>query len=154
RLMTETREALEQQTATAEVLGVINGSPGELQPVFEAMLERAMRLCGAAFGLLSTYDGERYHNVATLGVPAAWVAYRQQAPSAYGPDRLRAGLLAGERVIHVAALKAEAAYASGDPNRRALVDLGGARTALMVALQQEGALLGFIQIYRQEVRPF
>jgi two-component system, NtrC family, sensor kinase len=154
RLLTETREALEQQTATAEVLGVINASPGDLGPVFNAMLEKAMHLCEAAFGQLATYDGGRFHTAATRGVPAAFAEYRRNNPPNYGPGTTPARILAGERVICTEDLKAEAAYQWGEPNRKALVDLGGARSAVIVALRKEDEVLGFIQIYRQEVRAF
>jgi adenylate cyclase len=154
RLITETREALEQQTATAEVLAVINASPRDLAPVFDAMLEKAMRLCEAAFGQLSIYDGERFRTAATRGIPAGYAEYRRNNPPGYGPGTAPARVLAGERIVAIDDLKAELAYTAGEPNRRAFVDLGGARSDLLVALTKEDTVLGFIEIYRQEVRPF
>jgi adenylate cyclase len=154
RLITETREALEQQTATSEVLQVINASPGDLAPVFDAVLEKAMHLCGAAFGELVTFDGERFQTAATHGVPAAFAEFRTHAPAVPEPGSLGARMLGGEHVVHVLDLKSEDVYQTGYPNRRALVDLGGARTALVTSLHKDEPLLGFIILYRQEVRPF
>jgi GAF domain-containing protein len=154
RLITETREALEQQTATAEVLGVINASPGDLAPVFDAMLDKAMHLCEAAFGHLDIYDGERFETIALRNAPAAFAEFRRQNPPNYGPGTGPARLLAGERVFQHLDVKDEDAYRNGEPNRRALVDLGGARSVLQVALVKEQIFLGFITLFRQEVRPF
>jgi len=155
RLMTETREALDQQTATAEVLQVINSSPGDLTPVFDAMLEKALRLCGAAFGMMIIYDGQSWHRVADRGIPAAYAEYRRQnAHVTYGPDTAPGRMIVGEDVVYNLDLMAEEAYGRGEPNRRALVDLGGARSHLAVALRKDGTLLGQFAIYRQEVRPF
>src|SRR5205085_2167529 len=151
-LITETREALEQQTATAEVLGVINSSPGDLAPVFDAMLERAMRLCTAAFGYLMTFDSERFQPVAHRGLPAPFADYlpRMDQP---GPTGHYARIRAGAPLVHVVDLKEEEVYRTS-PLRQALVDLGGARTGLIVALRKDELLLGVFTIYRQEVRPF
>jgi PAS domain S-box-containing protein len=154
RLINETREALEQQTATAEVLQVINASPGDLAPVFDAMLERALGLCGAAFGALWTYDGERVHAAAVHGAPPAFEEFLTRAPHAVGPDNAHGRLLCGEPVVHIADVTQDKAYRSGDPVRRTLVELGGGRTLLAVPLRKDGAFLGDFVIYRQEVRPF
>src|SRR5215469_10938563 len=152
----ERDEALQRETATAEVLQVINSSPGDLSPVFDAMLDKAMRLCGAAFGVLNTFDGERFHLGSNRYLPATYADFRAHNPPNVGPEpgTLHRRILEGERVVHIVDLKQEAAYRGGNPSRRALVDLGGARTGIAVALRKDEALLGFIVIYRQEVRPF
>src|SRR5947208_10731605 len=148
----ERDEALEQQTATAEVLGVINSSPGDLAPVFEAMLEKAMRLCTAAFGYLMTFDGERFEPVAHRGLPPPFAQYlsRLDQPGSSGAyARIRGGV----PLVHIEDLIEGEVYRTS-PLRQALVDLGGARTGLIVALRRDDALLGVFTIYRQQVRAF
>jgi PAS domain S-box-containing protein len=154
RLLSEQQEALEQQTATADVLRVINASPGDLAPVFDAMLDKALRLCGAAFGCLWTYDGERVHAVALRGAPPAFAEFLTRVPHAVGSDNAHGRLLRGEQVVHIADVADDEAYRSGDPVRRALVALSGGRTLLAVPLRKDGAFLGDFVIYRTEVRPF
>jgi two-component system NtrC family sensor kinase len=147
-------ELLQQQAATNEVLQVINASSGDLAPVFDAILERAMRLCEAEFGLLATYDGGQIRTVAARGVPPAFAEFRKNNPPDYGPGTGPARILAGERVVHIVDLKSGDPYRAGDPNRRAVVDLGGARTVLLVPLLRNESVLGCITIYRKEVRPY
>src|SRR5437763_1779392 len=153
RLITETREALEQQTATAEVLGVINSSPGELAPVFDAMLGKATQLCEAAFGILWLCDGERLHAAALHGAPKSY-AEVARIPIDPGADNPLGRMLRGERLIVSTDVADEELYRAGDPARRALVDLGGARSVIQAALVKDGKLLGSLTVYRQEVRPF
>src|SRR5262249_32832785 len=150
----EREESEAQKAALAEVLGVINSSPGDLTPVFDAMLEKALRLCDAAFGGLWTYDGQGFRAVAMSGVPTPFAEFYVQNVPSFGPGSGPAPLLDGAPFIHVADLLASEAYLAGEPNRRALVDLGGARSAMAVPLRKDGSLLGFIMIYRQEARPF
>src|SRR6516165_6729020 len=138
---------------TADVLGVISSSPGDLKPVFATILDKAFHLCEAAFGFVTTYDGERFERAAQQGVPDALAAY-----FGTGMDQPRLGdahwrLLAGEDLIH-SDQKDEDAYRLGNPLRRAVVDLGGARSALVVALRKDKVLLGALTVYRKEVRPF
>jgi len=155
RLLTETREALDQQTATAEVLAVINASAGDLAPVFEGMLARAMRLCGAAFGAMAVFENGQWKSVATHGVPAAYAEFRSRnPPSPPPPGGISARILGGEPFVHTVDLADDDIYRSGEPYRRALVDLGRARTSLAVALRRDREALGSIHIYRQEVLPF
>jgi two-component system NtrC family sensor kinase len=147
-------EALGQQTATSEVLQVISSSPGQLEPVFEVMLANAVRLCGAKFGALNLYDGEAYRNVALHNVPPAYAKSGRGAvirPDPRGP----LGRVARTReVVHIDDLRMTQVYLEGNPDVRALADLGGARTLVLVPMHKENELIGVIGIYRQEVRPF
>ena len=121
RLIDETREALEQQTATAEVLGVINSSPGDLAPVFDVMLEKATRLCEAAFGMMSTYDGECFHGVAGHNVPSAYVEYLAHNPPQPSPESALGRIRSGERVVHIEDYAQYQANSEDNPRQRALV---------------------------------
>ena len=153
RLLTETREALERQTATAEVLGVINSSPGNLRPVFEAMLGQAIRLCEATFGHFRTYDGEGFPLAAVRGEPALVELHRQRfGHFVPGPHNPISRLVRGERLIHIPDTAADEAYRH-DPDWPQLV-AAGARSVLAVALRKDDALLGYINVYREVVGPF
>ena len=152
RLLTEQREALEQQTATAEVLQVINASPGDLMPVFDAILEKAHNLCGAEIGALLTYDGDTVRLAAERNLPPAW-ADVVRGPWLPRPDHPVARIIRGERLFQIEDM-AEIARTSDDPVVQAAVELGGIRSLLLVPLRKDGAFLGYITAYRQEVRPF
>jgi adenylate cyclase len=146
-------EAREQQAATAEVLQVINSSPGNLVPVFDAILDKAIRFCQSSFGVFGTYDGQAVHNFAFRGVQPALVEVLRE-PIHPRPELALYRIVQGEDVIQVADAKNDEAYRLGIPARRLLVELGGARTQLMVALRKDDTLLGVMNIFRQEVRPF
>src|ERR1700751_4622573 len=150
RLITETREALEQQTATAEVLQVINSSPGDLAPVFDIILEKAHALCGAAFGALKIYDGERFRVAAAHGV-ADFPEYEIRVRSDGNSPLER--LTRGERLVHVTDVRTEDAYRDL-PAFRSDMDRLNIRTLLLVPLRKDGALLGAISAYSRKVRPF
>jgi two-component system, NtrC family, sensor kinase len=153
----ELTEALEQQTATSEVLRVISSSPGDLQPVFEAMLANATRLCEAMFGTLFLREGGAFRGVATHGVPEAYAEWYRLEPLVDLRDHphIPLALLASSRtVVHIADLKAEKGYIEHDARMVAIVESAGARTLLAVPMVKEEDLIGAIVIYRQEVRPF
>jgi class 3 adenylate cyclase len=142
-----------QKAALAEILGIINSSPGDLAPVFDAMLEKALRHCDGALGQLWTYDGDCFEMVASRGVPAQMSEF-MRGRQRMGPGTTHGRLAAGEHLVHIADLADTEAYRSGDPHRTMTVDVGGARALLGIALRQDEKLLGVLGIYRQEVRPF
>ena len=150
----ELREAQEQQAATSEVLKVISSSPGELQPVFNVMLESATELCGAEFGTLSLYDGEEFRNVALHNLPKGIAETRLRERFRPHPKSGMAYVADTKTVAHIEDLRAQPPYLEGDPAVVAIADLGGARTILIVPMLKEERLVGAITIFRQEVRPF
>jgi GAF domain-containing protein/anti-sigma regulatory factor (Ser/Thr protein kinase) len=148
RLLSELRESLEQQTATAEVLSVISSSPGELEPVFQAMLENATRICDAKFGNLSLFDGQAFHFGADVGSPPALAEhFRTRGSFQPVPGSLLDDVMRTKRLKCVADFAAEAHQ--GAPAR-----LGDARSTVCVPMLKDDALIGAIAVYRQEVRPF
>ena len=149
----ELKEAHEQQTATSEVLQVINSSPGDLAPVFDAMLEKALRLCDAALGVLFTREGELFRAAATLGLPAPLEDFLRNP---FKPDQmpLIAGVIQQGQVLHVHDAADTDGYQQRLASRVAGVELGGVRTVLYVPLTKDGRVLGVFVIFRQKVRPF
>jgi GAF domain-containing protein len=148
-------EALERQAATEQVLRVIASSPGELQPVFQVILENATRICQAKFGVLWLCEGGGFRSVALHGLPSGHVEGRQRDPVIRPRRDLPLGRLAQTRqIIHVADARQEQAYVEGEPTFVDLVDGGNARTLLIVPMLRDSELVGAISIYRQEVRPF
>jgi two-component system, NtrC family, sensor kinase len=155
RLLNELRESLQQQTATSEVLGVISSSPGELQPVFDAMLANATRLCEAKFGTLYLRDEDAFRAVGFHNAPPAYVEARTREPILRPPPDTPLGRVATtKQVVQIADVKTIPSYIAGHPFVRAAVDLAGYRTVLTVPMLKDNELIGVIGIYRQEVRPF
>jgi GAF domain-containing protein len=156
RLLNELRQSLEEQTATSDVLRVISSSPGELEPVFSAMLASATRICEAEFGNLFLRQEEDFRAVAWHGDSTYVDTWRGPALTIKidTPDIPLARLVATNEPVHVADLRQEAAYKAGHKHLVALIDKGGARTLLIVPMVKESTLVGAIAIYRQEVRPF
>jgi GAF domain-containing protein len=154
RLLSELRESLQQQTATAKVLGVISSSPGDLQPVFDAMLANAVRLCAASFGNLYLREGEFFRLVAFHNTPPAFVAQRRGRPYRPSPTGPPGRMLRTRAVVHIDDLTADPSYRDRDPGVVAFVELAGTRTVLLVPMLKDGEPIGYLSIYRQEVRPF
>ena len=147
-------ESLEQQTATSEVLRVISSSPGELQPVFEAMLESAMRICEANFGGLFRLENGAVRMVTRLRVPERLSEFLQKHRESFGPLHPWSRLIQSRQTLHIADYSNDRAYLERDPVAIAGVELGGIRTLLAVPMLKDDELVGFVTIFRQEVRPF
>ena len=162
RLLSELRqrtddlsELLEQQTATSEVLSVISRSPGELEPVFQTMVENAVRICDAKFGFMNRYDGDTWKIAAVHGAALAYTEYLQQRGyQRPGPETVVARIASTNWIVHIADLAVSRGYAERDPVVVAAVELGGVRTLLGVPMLKEDELVGAVLLYRQEVLTF
>jgi transcriptional regulator with GAF, ATPase, and Fis domain len=152
-------EALEQHTATSEVLQVISSSPGELEPVFQAMLANATRICGAKFGLLYRIEGDSARIISKLGIPQAFAEYLKPGPHRPPLNRVSpltpiGRVIQSRQLVHLADYRTDQSYLDRDPITVAAIELGGIRTLLVVPMIKNDALMGAIIIFRQEVRPF
>ncbi|HJQ59227.1 MAG TPA: GAF domain-containing protein, partial [Vineibacter sp.] len=149
----ELTEALEQQRATSEVLGVISSSPGDLEPVFQAMLANAMRICEAKSGTMYEFVGGCFRGISSLGVSPEWDDY-QREPRVWGADTALGQVAHTRQTIHVPDTYQGRAYTSKDPGRLAAINFSGARSLIAVPMLKENELVGAIGIWRQEPRPF
>jgi class 3 adenylate cyclase len=154
RLTRELNEALQQQAATSEVLGIISSSPADLEPVFTTMLEKAVRICDARFGTLYVSDGNDLRLVSAHGVPAKFAQAQARAPFRPAPDALLGAVMRTGATVHLPDLAAVSSYAEGHARTVEAVDIGGVRTVVGVPMRKDDALVGIVAIFRQEVRPF
>ncbi|MCC6947500.1 MAG: GAF domain-containing protein [Bradyrhizobiaceae bacterium] len=155
RLVNELRESLERQTATSEVLGVISRSPGNLEPVFSAILENATRLCTAKFDTLYLREGDAFRTAAMHNAPPAFAEMRKRDPLVRPPASSSIGQAAEtKQSVQIADIRTETGYVERDPFAVAAAELGGYRTVLTVPMLKDDELIGGIVIYRQEVDPF
>jgi class 3 adenylate cyclase len=148
-------EALELQTATSEVLRVISASPGELETVFQAMLERAVRICGAKFGNIYRWDGDALHLTASHNTPMAYAEHRRRSPMGFNQmsEYLRR-MVVTQTPVQVEDVLSSADVEKRNPITTAGVELGGIRTVLSVPMLKEDKLIGAFIVSHQEVRPF
>jgi GAF domain-containing protein/anti-sigma regulatory factor (Ser/Thr protein kinase) len=155
RLLHELRESLQQQTATAEVLKVVSSSPGELEPVFQALLANAVRVIGSRFGTMYLREGDAFRIVAQHGAPPAFVEACLREPLVRPtPESAIARTVRTRQAAQIADLRAEEGYRRRVPRIVAAVEQGGVRTVLSVPMLKEDELVGTVAIYRAEVRPF
>jgi GAF domain-containing protein len=154
RLLNELRESLEQQTATANVLRTISTSPGELEPVFHAMLDNATRLCEAKFGILYRFEGDAFRAVALRDAPPEFMEFQQRGPIHPTPASGLGRLMNTRQPVHVVDMMAEQRYIDGDPYAVTAFKLSGSRTLIFIPMLKDDELVGAIAIYRREVRPF
>jgi GAF domain-containing protein len=145
---------LEQQTATADVLRIISSSPGELGPVFQGMLENAVRICEARFGLMLRYDGDAYQTVAELCDVPAYVEEMKRGPLKPHPESALGCVVRTRQVAQIADITAHRLYAERNSLLVTGAELGGIRTIVAVPMLKDQQLVGAITIFRQEVRPF
>jgi signal transduction histidine kinase len=154
RLLSELRESLEQQTATSKVLSVISSSPGELEPVFQAMLENATRICEAELGMLWRAEGDGLRAVSLHGVPPDLAGMRRGKIFHFDPEHPLGRVAQTKQLGHITDATKEPAYFKGLQPFKEFVDVFGARTILIVPMLKDDALIGATAIYRKEVRPF
>jgi len=150
----ELSEALEQQTATSEVLRVISSSPGHLESVFEAMLQNATRICEAKFGTMYLREGDAFRAVALHNAPPAFAEARKRAPIRPGPNAALTRMLRTKQAVHVPDIALDEGYIARDPLFVSGVELAGFRSFVTVPMLKENEVIGSISIYRREVLPF
>lgn len=147
-------ESLQQQTATSEVLGAISSSLEQLEPLFQKILENAVRVCGAKFGTMNLYDGERYDTVAGYNLPRDYAETQLNKPFVPHPNSGLGTVAATHRPVHIEDIRTQQPYLEGHPAVVALSDMAGARTLAIVPMLKDDKLVGTLAIYRQDVSPF